>query len=60
MKSRSVPLSLLQNLGRWDASHVLAVAEEMEARGLSLSDAEGAKTCSEYVTSKGKPSGEKD
>jgi phosphoserine phosphatase len=45
-KIRIVPKHLLDNLNRWDAPHVLAVSDEMEARDIPLDDAEGAADCS--------------
>lgn len=41
------PKSLLDNLNRWDAPHVIGVATEMDARGIDLDDAVGAKSCSD-------------
>lgn len=48
-KSRVVPSSMLGDLGRWDAGHVIDVADETEARGADISDGETVRQVSRDI-----------
>jgi hypothetical protein len=49
MRSQVVPMKLLDHLSRWDARHVLRVADEMASRGYDLDDADAARQCSNDI-----------
>ena len=51
---RTVPSSMLGNVKRWDADHVLDVADEVESRGGELSNADDAKAASDDLAFVGK------